>query len=146
MAKQSFFSIIKKMISEFITLLENHYFSATFSLLIIMLVYWFKKELWGYLFAILLAYLCADLIKIIFIRGGNGIVQFPISGSTLTRHRGHGYLIFLFFIILGTVISGLLGSLVTEWISTLSGWLSILLPNFIIIVLVYVDFYLTFYK
>ena len=127
--------------------LENKWIAIVICLLALVIFYNWNNNLWNSIFIILLAYLIADVIKSILIIGERGIIQFPFLGTTQTQHEGHGYIIFLSYIIIGTLISSWVGSYITKnFIENLTGWQSWIIPNLIIIILVYVDFYITFKK
>ena len=121
--------------------LENKWVAIIICLLALIIFYNWNTNLWNGIFIILLAYLIADVIKSILIIGEKGIIQFPFLGTTQTQHEGHGY------IIIGTLVSSWVGNYITKnFIENLIGWQSWLFPNLIIIILVYVDFYITFKK
>ena len=136
--------MIKRDIKAF---LENRWAALLTSLGVLLVFYNIYPETWKYLFSILLAYLIADLVKTLLIAGGKGIIQFPFSGSTQTQHEGHGYLVFLIYIILGTIVSAKLGEYLTQnFMLNMVGWQKIIIPHAILIGLLYSDFYLTFKK
>ena len=130
---------------EIIQRLENKWVALIFSLLALIIFYNVNKSQWGVIFTILLAYLIADVVKSTLIRGENGIIQFPFLGITQTQHEGHGYLIFLIYIIAGTLLSVWVGDYIKiNFIETLTDWQSWFVPNLIIVILVYIDFHITF--
>lgn len=134
-------------LKDIIKALENKWIAMITSLIVLLIFYNIYPKTWQFLFSILLAYLIADLIKSLLIKGGKGIIQFPFTSETQTRHEGHGYIIFLLYIIAGTLLSAWLGDYITKnFIETLTGWQSWLFPNLIIIVLIYFDFWVTFKK
>lgn len=139
-------NLFKKIIIFVIESTKNRFIALVVSVIVMLSFYWAYKPLWGYLFAILLAYLFADLIATLFMRGGNGIVQFTLANSTSTRHMGHGYLVFFISVIIGTILSGFLAEKITIWIQTMSGIYAILFPNIILLLLVFLDFHITFYS
>ena len=125
--------------------LENKWVALGFSLLALIIFYNFNKNQWSIIFTILLAYLIADVVKSALISGENGIIQFPFLGTTQTQHEGHGYLIFLIYIIAGTLLSVWIGDYIKiNFIETLTGWQSWFVSNLIIVILVYIDFHITF--
>lgn len=126
--------------------LENVWIAGTFALCIILPIYWLFPNIWKYIFVTLFAYLIADIVRIIFIRGGNGIVQFTFTGNTLARHKGHAYLIFLVYIIASTLLGAIFSNLIVTLILNLNNILSMIFANLFIILLVYGNFYLSYYK
>ncbi len=130
---------------DIIKTLGNKWVASIASLGALLIFYNVYPNTWQFIFSILLAYLIADLVKTFLITGGNGIIQFPFTGSTQTQHEGHGYLIFLIYIVLGTIVSVKAGDYITQNIlSTSSGWQKVVIPNATLIGLLYTDFYLTF--
>lgn len=130
---------------EIIRKLENKWVALGFSLLALIIFYNFNKSQWSIIFTILLAYLIADVVKSALIRGENGIIQFPFLGTTQTQHEGHGYLIFLVYIIAGTLLGVWMGDYIKiNFIDPLTGWQIWFVPNLIIVILVYIDFHITF--
>lgn len=101
-------------------------------------------EWWVYSFSIILSYLLADLIMIFFVRGGHGLIPIPFL-SKKNFKKGHNYLIFLTFIILGTILSGTIANVLTKYIELLDTR-TFILANGLIFILVYFDFTLTYYK
>lgn len=135
------------MLDKIITKLKNKYISITFSMIILIFILIIYPKIWGYVFAILLSFLIADLIRFSIIKGGKGIVQFPFLGTNKTQTKGHGYLIFFLFVVFGTVISGYTSNLITNYITNyILGYWSYIIPNILISILVYLDFELLFYK
>lgn len=126
--------------------LANIWISGTISFLAILAVYLINKTAWGYIFSILLAYLIADAIVNFSVRGGGGIILIPIVSNNRTQHKGHGYLAFILTILFSTIASGFISDMFTKWVEGLSRWAVVLFPNIIMIALVYLDFFLTFYR
>lgn len=134
-------------LKDIIQKLENKWIAGITCLLILIIFYNWKNNLWNSIFTILLAYLIADVIKSMLIIGEKGIIQFPFLGTTQTQPGGHGYIIFLVYIVIGTLVSSWVGDYITKnFVNNLIGWQSWLVSNLIIIGLVYVDFYVTFKK
>ena len=132
-------------IKDIITVLENKWVAVIVSLTVLLFFYNLYPETWQFLFTVLLAYLIADVIKSILIKGGKGIIQFPFTGTTETKPEGHGYLIFLIYIVIGTIFSAKMGEyIMINHLSNLEGMQSILIPNIVIITLVYIDFHIAF--
>lgn len=125
--------------------LEKGWAAILFSLVILLIFYNAYPNSWKFIVSILLAYLVADVAKFLMIRGGKCIKQFPFLGTTQTQHDGHSYLIFLVYIILGTILGAYIGDYVAKnFIENMVGWMNILIPNGIIVLLVYLDFWITF--
>jgi hypothetical protein len=125
--------------------LENKWFAILFSLGILLIFYNLYPNSWKYIVSILIAYLIADVAKSLLIKGEKGIIQIPFLGTTKTQHEGHGYLVFLIYILVGTIFGSYLGEMVSNnFISNMAGWVNIVIPNAIIIGLVYLDFWITF--
>ena len=130
----------------FIKLLGNEYFAIIFSILMFFLLFLVDRNVWGYLFAILISYLIANLIStVFFIKGGKGIVQIPLSGNTLTKSMGYGYIAFLSAIIIGTLVSAFFADLLTKWINDSNEPAIVIISNLILVVLVFIDFRITYY-
>lgn len=125
--------------------LEKKWFAILFSLIILLIFYNLYPNSWKYIVSILIAYLIADVAKSLLIKGEKGIIQIPFLGTTKTQHEGHGYLIFLIYILVGTIVGSYLGEAISNnFISNMTGWVNIIIPNAIIIGLVYLDFWITF--
>jgi len=132
-------------LKEIIKKLENKWTAILFSLAILLIFYNLYQNTWKFIVSILLAYLVADVIKSLLIKGEKGIIQIPLIGTTKTQHEGHGYLVFLIYIILGTLGGAYIGEYIsTNLIANTDGLTNIILSNGIIIGLVYFDFYVTF--
>lgn len=134
-----------KIVGTLLKKLRNKTNAIIFSVIVLSGLLLLFKNIWSYVFAILLAYLIADLIRIFFLRGERGIVQFTFSG-TRSQHKGHAYLVFLIYIIVGTILSGLFSDFIVKQIETLNGIWGVIIPNAIIAILVFLDFNLLFYK
>jgi len=125
--------------------LEKKWFAILFSLGILLIFYNIYPNSWKYIVSILIAYLIADVAKSLLIKGEKGIIQIPFLGTTKTQHEGHGYLVFLVYILVGTIVGSYLGKTISDnFISNMTGWVNIIIPNAIIIGLVYLDFWITF--
>ena len=102
---------------------------------------------WVYCFAILLAYLFADIFMFSLIKKDSEMIQIPFRDKIKTSQRGHGYLIFLIAIVISAVISGFLASLITSWTVGIGNkFIEALILNAIIVVLVVLDFEFGFSK
>jgi len=127
--------------------LENRWAAIIFSLMALLIFYNLYQSSWRFIVSILLAYLVADVTKSLLIHGEKGIIQIPFLGTTKTQHEGHGYLVFLIYIILGTILGAYIGDYVaSNIISNTEGLANLLLSNGVIIGLVYIDFWITFKK
>ncbi len=125
--------------------LENKWTAIFFSLVVLLIFYNLYQNTWMFIVSILLAYLVADVTKSLLIKGEKGIIQIPFLGTTKTQYEGHGYLVFLIYIILGTILGAYVGNYVAiNIIANTDGLTNLLLSNGIIIGLVYFDFYITF--
>ena len=133
------------MIKDIIKLLEKKWGALIVCWVVLIGLNLFKPTLWKYIFAILLAYLLADGVKSLIIRGEDGAVSIRLLGHTI-QHKGHNYIAFFVSVITGTVLSGFLTELLINYIATFTGFGYTLISNAIIILLVYLDFSITFYK
>jgi hypothetical protein len=134
-------------VGEILQKLENKWVAIIFSLIVLLIFYNIYQNTWRFIVSILLAYLVADVTKSLLIHGEKGIIQIPFLGTTKTQHEGHGYLVFLIYIILGTVLGAYIGNYVaTNIVSNTEGLTNLLLSNGIIVGLVYFDFWVTFKK
>ncbi|MFA6088868.1 MAG: hypothetical protein WC755_03315 [Candidatus Woesearchaeota archaeon] len=124
--------------------LGNQYVAIIFVMILISIITMINIEWWVYSFSIILSYLLADLIMIFFVRGGHGLIPIPFL-SKKNFKKGHNYLIFLTFIILGTILSGTIANVLTKYIELLDTR-TFILANGLIFILVYFDFTLTYYK
>ena len=138
--------VMKRILKDFIHLLKNVWVAGFFSYILILIAYLIEREIWGYVFAILVAYLISDFILIFSIKEGKENVQIPFVGANPIKHKGHNYLAFLFIIVISSILSGFLSHIVTGWIEGFKGIISIIIPNLIILALIYADFHLTFYR
>ena len=71
-----------------------------------------RSDLWTFVVSALLGWVIADTIFNFLIRGGEGIFQTRLAGSTHTQAHGYGYLVFLFVVALATFAS----SEFTKWL------------------------------
>ena len=149
MVKLGIIEIIKDFVTfvrYFIKLLGDEYFATGFSILMFFLLFLVNRNVWGYLFTILVSYLIANIVSSIFIKGSNGIVQIPLSGNTKTKRMGYGYIAFLLAIIVGTLVSAFFADLLTNRINDSNEIIIVVFSNLTLVVLVFIDFHVTFYK
>jgi len=106
----------------------------------------------------ILAFLVSDLVSPLIIRGGRGIVQVPLSGSSRTRPRAYAFLVLfisipiagLFIDWLSQVIMGVLVESVPTIVSSqvqieTSGLIADLAVALTLAVLVYIDLQVKYY-
>ncbi|MGD0690181.1 MAG: hypothetical protein ABSA50_10465 [Candidatus Bathyarchaeia archaeon] len=71
-----------------------------------------SSDVWIFVVSALLAWVIADTIFNLLIRGGEGIFQTRLAGTTHTQAVGYGYLVFLFVVGFAT----LMATKFTEWL------------------------------
>jgi hypothetical protein len=125
--------------------LENQWVAIIVSIIFLIVFNLFLPKYWSYVFSILLAYLITEVIAQLFISGRRGIVQFPLLGNE-TQPKGHGYLVFIIFIIVATILSSYFTDQIAGYLKNISNIYQIVISNIIIAILVFVDFELTFYS
>ena len=143
--KKSLFNKVKKGILDYLTYLENIWVAIFLSFILIIAVNKLSTTIWSYVFAILLSYLIAEFLSSSLIKGGKGIVQFPAIGNS-TQHHGHAYFVFVISIILGTLASSWFSTKITIFVSSLTGWQSLMIPNLILIAVIAGNFYTLFLR
>jgi len=77
--------------------LQVRYFAVAFSIIFFVLIYFITPYYWSHGVSILIAYMVADLIRIIIIDGNNRFIQFNSlmfsRERNERRHKGHAYFI-----------------------------------------------------
>jgi hypothetical protein len=92
------------------------------------------------------AFMISDILSVLFIRGGGGILQIPVFGIK-AQPKGYGFIAFF----LSIPISALLVNLITGWISAvvvpmLADFVSDIIIGLGLAVLAYVDMNAKFYE
>ena len=120
-------------------------FSVSFvSLLLVGIIIPFY---WIFLFSVVWSYVLSDLFLNVFIVGGSGIVQIPLSRDHLTKHKGHGYTAFFVGIIISTVVAGVISDWILQFMKSHGDWLTnVLAWSFVACLAVFADFEARFYK
>lgn len=134
------FTILFKLNMTLKERLKNYWFAFVFAFSIMVGLYFFLPNAWDYSFAILLAYVIADGFSKYMLVGGRGIIQVKFI-SNKTINKGHGYLVFILIIVLGTAFSGWLTSIIIEEIKS-----NYILANLIVLCLISVDYWVNYYK
>lgn len=76
----------------------------------LVILYYIDKELWSYLYIVILSYVSADVIIRTFVRGGNGIIQLGIFENKTSK-----YGIALIGFTLVVIASTLLSTYISDW-------------------------------
>jgi hypothetical protein len=126
--------------------LKNPLVALVFTVIISTILLHFFTEFGKILLIILVAFFASDMVSLLFIRGGNGILQIPIMG-TEAQSKGYGYLAFYFVIIISAIASGAIAELILNiFISPkLGNLLNELIISSLFSVAVYLDLKLKFY-
>jgi len=101
---------------------------------------------WIFLFSIICAYIICDLALNLFIIGGRGIAQIPLTGHQ-SQEKGHAYIAFFVGIIIATLISSIFSDAIMKLIQSYEYWLvAMVIASFLIGLVVYADMRAKFYK
>lgn len=100
---------------------------------------------WIFLFSILCAYLICDLTINLFIIGGGGIAQIPLTGHE-SQEKGHAYIAFFVGIIGSTIVSSILTEVIMKAVQSYDWITAMLVASFLIGLAVYADMKAKFYK
>jgi hypothetical protein len=114
------------------------------SVLVFIGLEYYRPDYWKYFIGLFLAFVISGILQTKVIRGGGGIVQ--VGNDNKAYPRGHGYLIFLFFIIAGTVVSGYLSDYLANQLSNYAGMENMIISNVVIAGIVYGTFWLTYIR
>ncbi|MBS3140558.1 hypothetical protein J4405_00265 [Candidatus Woesearchaeota archaeon] len=129
--------------------LQVRYFAVAFSIIFFVLIYFITPYYWSHGVSILIAYMVADLIRIIIIDGNNRFIQFNSlmfsRERNERRHKGHAYLIFLFYIMMSTIASAFFADWLLEQITGVNKFFFLFAVTIIVLVLVYLDFHFSYY-
>jgi MFS family permease len=100
---------------------------------------------WIFLFSIICAYIICDLALNLFIIGGSGIAQIPVTGNK-SQEKGHAYIAFFVGIIVATLISSIFSGMIMKLIQSYEYWLvAMVIASFLIGLVVYADMKAKFY-
>ena len=126
--------------------LKNPWIAAAFVAVVMTITRYVNAELWAIGFTVIMTYLIADLAANMIIKGGRGIVQFPLSGNTQTKSSGHGFLFFIASIAVGTFLSDYFWVNIKNSLTTSNELPLIIIANGLLVGAAYADFYARFYK
>lgn len=102
---------------------------------------------WIFLFSVVWSYVLSDIFLNVFIEGGGGIAQIPLSRNHLTKHKGHAYTAFFVGIIISTVVAGGISDLILQFMKSNGDWLTnVLAWSFFACLAVFADLEARFYK
>jgi MFS family permease len=100
---------------------------------------------WIFLFSIVCAYLISDLVLNLFIIGGSGIAQIPITGHE-SQEKGHAYIAFFIGIIGSTLISSFISEVIMKAIESYDWIIAMVVASSVLGLAVYADMKAKFYK
>ena len=106
------------------------------------------QQYWIYLFSIICAYLISDLALNLFIIGGSGIAQIPVTGSH-SQEKGHAYIAFFVGVIASTLISSVISDAIMVAIKSYDYWYwvaAMVVASLVLGIIVYADLRAKFYK
>jgi hypothetical protein len=129
-----------KILSWFMEQLKNILFAGVFCALLLTVLFYVSTEIWGYFFALLIAYLIADLVKQTVIAGSN--VYSTYKSLRISNDAGYGFLAFFAYIVIGALASAYLGQWFTAY-AVEGGVVALVVTNVVAILLLYADYYIT---
>lgn len=125
-------------------LFRNPFVSAFVSYCLLALMGLVYPNGWIFLFSIFLSYVLCDLILNCFIRGGKGWSK--IFDENYFACKGHAYLVFMFGIVFGTILSSFGTNLLMNYLQSQIAWFeAVLLTDLIVVVAVLGDLLWRFY-
>ncbi|MGC8648949.1 MAG: hypothetical protein ACP5UN_01880 [Candidatus Micrarchaeia archaeon] len=130
--KYFFKSLIKKA--------EDPIIAIIFLLVFMMLLYYFDLNLWTIFVIMVLTFLISGTISNYITKSSD----IPLIGEKINA-KGHAYLLFMLYIIIGTIISGFIAEDITKSVSNYN-MLYVLSINLLVIFLSYAYFHFFFYK
>jgi hypothetical protein len=107
---------------------------------LLTVLFYASTEIWGYFFALLIAYLIADLVKQTVIAGSR--IYSTYKALRLDTEAGYGFLAFFAYIIVGALASAFLGKWFTAY-AVEGGIVALVVTNVVAILLLYADYYIT---
>jgi hypothetical protein len=127
--------------------LKNPIIAILFMTILSGLILFFLRDygIAGILVITVLAFLASDILSLLFVRGGSGILQIPLFG-TKAQPRGYGFLAFFASIIVVAVVVNWIAERIVERVFTSFGDIIVCMTvGLILAVLVYLDMYAKFY-
>jgi energy-coupling factor transporter transmembrane protein EcfT len=120
---------MKKTTKKFIKALENQYVATLFAALILFVIAMANRSFWVYATAIMVTYLFANIVR-----------HFIFSNVK----KGHGFLLFIFFILFGTVVFGFLADFILNVINSINNVWIYLISSIGIIAMTYYEFKISY--
>lgn len=128
-----------------LALLGNEWVAFAVSIFILFIIAIFSEGTWALLFSIMVSWVICDSLIGYFASGGRGVGQIPVSRSSHTQRQGYVYLSYLGGIIIITLVTSEVLQILTDNFTSVDlGSLFVL--SMVAAGLVWLDFYLKFYK